>query len=528
MLSLVWKRDTDCTLKLLDTETEHLGTSLRSFAANTCEAFNTQELARETAARNRRTAKNATTPQAAPSVDPSRKRKKYNLRTIKHHLLGYHAKTIRMFGTSDSYSPERGELEHRTPKTWYVRTSGKEFVKQMTGIERREARIRRIRERLYPKGKQPAVVPSIQDPNAHHHIGISQTHPVDIGSFLRDNAGDPATKDFWLKLKANLLPRILDQLKATPDFDASGLPAPEECDADRVIVFKEPRIYQHQILHVNYTSYDVRRLQDIINARSSHNNIMVLSHSDDDTSPRFRYGRLLGTYHVKAIYLGPGLQNHNSHHMEFLWVRWYDQVERASTGWDHRRLDRVQFAPINDDDAFGIVDPATVLRGCHVIPRFALGPKYSDPLQGLSHLASDSTDWIEYYVNRYVDRDMVMRYHFGLGVGHVYSHQSALIHLPTTQVATSSSTNTGRTTGIADVSHLATSGPSGSVTHLGVAEPGVAEVEDSDGDEDLDFGDSDSDFLGSDTSDDSYRLGLDGDVDNAELEELAAEEMYYE
>lgn len=97
---------TDCTLKLLDTETENLGTSLRSFAANTCEAFNTTELARETAARNRRNGKNPTTPQAARSVDPSRKRKKYNLRTIKHHLLGYHAKTIRMFGTSDSYSAE--------------------------------------------------------------------------------------------------------------------------------------------------------------------------------------------------------------------------------------------------------------------------------------------------------------------------------------------------------------------------------------------------------------------------------------
>lgn len=189
-------------------------------------------------------------------------------------------------------------------------------------------------------------------------------------------------------------------MKATPDFDASGLPAPEECDADRVIAFKEPRIYQHQILHVNYTSYDVRRLQDIINARSSHNNIMVLSDSDDDISPRFRYGRLLGTYHVKAIYLGPGLQNHDSHSMEFLWVRWYDQVGQAGTGWDHKRLDRVRFAPINDDDAFGIVDPSIVLRGCHIIPRFALGHKYSDPLQGLSHLANDSTDWIEYYVNR--------------------------------------------------------------------------------------------------------------------------------
>ncbi|KZP03728.1 hypothetical protein FIBSPDRAFT_904798 [Athelia psychrophila] len=482
---------TDCTLKLLDSETEHLGTSLRSFAANTCKAFNTQELAH-------------------------------------------------------SHSTEGGELEHRTPKTWYVRTSDKEFVKQMTGIERCEARIHRIREKLYSKGKKPADVPSIQDPNAHHHIGMSQDNHVDIGSFLRDNAGDPAIKvqlqavcpnycpspddtfaqDFWLKLKANLLPRILDLLKAAPDFDASGLPAHEECDADRVIAFKEPRIYQHQILHVNYTSYNVRRLQDIINARSSHNNIMVLSNSDDDTSPHFRYGRLLGTYHVKAIHLGPGLQNHDSHRMEFLWVWWYDQVGQAGTGWDHRRLDRVRFAPMNDDDTFGIVDPSIVLRGCHIIPWFTLGPKYLDPLQGLSHLANDSMDWTEYYVNRFVDRDMVMCYHFGLGVGHVYSHQSVSIHLPTPQVASSSSEN--RTTGNTDAGsslHLATRA-SGSATKLDVTESVRVESQDS-GNEDSDFEDFKSDISGGSSNESDGGGDLDSDFDNADLEELAAEEMYY-
>lgn len=100
----------------------------------------------------------------------------------------------------------KGELEHRTPKTWYVRTSGKEFVKQMTGIERREARIRRIREKLYSKGKKPADVPSIQDPHAHHHIGTSQNNHVDIGSFLRDNTGDPAIK-VQLQSISKLLPK---------------------------------------------------------------------------------------------------------------------------------------------------------------------------------------------------------------------------------------------------------------------------------------------------------------------------------
>lgn len=34
------------------------------------------------------------------------------------------------------------------------------------------------------------------------------------------------------------------------------------------------------------------------------------------------------------------------------------------------------------------------------------------------------------FVNRFVDRDMLMRYHWGLGVGHVHSH--GLVGVPTT------------------------------------------------------------------------------------------------
>lgn len=185
-------------------------------------------------------------------------------------------------------------------------------------------------------------------------------------------------------------------------YNVSGLPEPEQCDADRVLVFKDNRMYLHRILRINYTSYDVRRLQDVINAHSTHCNIMVLCQpdtSDPLSSSHFRYGRVIGTYHVKVIYTGLGAPNHNSHRMEFLWVRWYDEVGQAGTGWDHRRLNRLRFAPLDDDDAFGIIDPSDVLRGCHIIPRFSLGRTYLDTV-GLSNLANDSSDWREYYVSR--------------------------------------------------------------------------------------------------------------------------------
>lgn len=107
----------------------------------------------------------------------------------------------------------QGELEHRTPKNRFVRTSGKAFVMQMTRIERREARIRRIRAKLFKgmKHGNEALVPPA--PEAHHHIGTSQNSYQHIGSFLRDHSGDPAIKVSTYTHK-NI---------STPDLDFAGL-----------------------------------------------------------------------------------------------------------------------------------------------------------------------------------------------------------------------------------------------------------------------------------------------------------------
>lgn len=34
----------------------------------------------------------------------------------------------------------------------------------------------------------------------------------------------------------------------------------------------------------------------------------------------------------------------------------------------------------------------------------------------------DKDDWRVYHINRFVDRDMMMRFYFGPEVGHVFSH----------------------------------------------------------------------------------------------------------
>jgi hypothetical protein len=84
------------------------------------------------------------------------------------------------------------ELEHRTPKYRYKRTDKKKpFIKQLARIERREARLRRIRAKLSKDNTREAVG---NTPHEHHHIGVSQNQFEHLGTFLRDHSGDPAIK----------------------------------------------------------------------------------------------------------------------------------------------------------------------------------------------------------------------------------------------------------------------------------------------------------------------------------------------
>jgi hypothetical protein len=142
----------DGTLLLLEELTTEFGQLMRQFRDLTCAQFKTVELPRETAARNRRHAKQQssalsavphtsstsaprnigmasdnvtalaphTTTTIPPSVTPSTnhsqgqppgpsprgKKKGLNLFSIKFHFLGDYVRHIRLFGTTDSYSTQ--------------------------------------------------------------------------------------------------------------------------------------------------------------------------------------------------------------------------------------------------------------------------------------------------------------------------------------------------------------------------------------------------------------------------------------
>ena len=186
-------------------------------------------------------------------------------------------------------------------------------------------------------------------------------------------------------------------------FDLLNDPSNDVLRQDRLlqlnhVLFKGNRIYQHRLLCINYTTYDLQRDFDSINPRTDHRDIMLLSNSDANAHP-FSYARVLGIFHANTMYTGPGSRDFQSRRIKFLWVRWFEVLQDHISGWEQHALDMVRFLPMADTDAFGFVDPADVLRGCHIIPSFADGPLHLDGI-ARSRCAGDSDDWKRYYVNR--------------------------------------------------------------------------------------------------------------------------------
>ena len=63
------------------------------------------------------------------------------------------------------------------------------------------------------------------------------------------------------------------------------------------ITFVKNWIYQHKVLRINDTTYDMRREQDSLNP-CTHANVMVLSQEDDPSAHPYWYARIIGIYHT--------------------------------------------------------------------------------------------------------------------------------------------------------------------------------------------------------------------------------------
>ncbi|KAJ3515408.1 hypothetical protein NMY22_g14461 [Coprinellus aureogranulatus] len=385
-----------------------------------------------------------------------RRDRTWNINTPKFHVLGDVAMYIRRFGTSDSYSTQLSERAHRFPKFRYRRTNKKGVPLQLSRIQTRQNRLQKLRKQIeLPPEElpQPFDPISAEPARGWYFIGKSQNQPVHLGNFIRVNEGDLAVKGFLMKMKRHLFPRLITMLlqeaKMKADDYAASIPILQSLsvtftdDDLKNIHFHSDRIYRHAIFKIRYTTYDCRYDHDTFNPSTSRRDFMCLR-ADSDTPPStpnhggaaadkpYSYGRLLGVFHTNVVYSGPGALDFGKRRLDFLWVRWFVQEPRTND-WSVKRQDLLTLAPVASPGSCDFLDPANILRGAHIIPRFSSGPRYGEAdtqRRILSKCAHEKSDWKMYYVNRFVDRDMAMRFHPGLAPGHLRASHRAPTESP--------------------------------------------------------------------------------------------------
>ncbi|KDN35424.1 hypothetical protein RSAG8_11601, partial [Rhizoctonia solani AG-8 WAC10335] len=402
------RQHTTNTLSKLSKATTQLGNKMRALKDGTAD-LEVFETPREFGSRQRRAAAKAQQSNLAKTVQVVRKRCELNLNTPKFHSIGHYAFVIAMFGTTDSYTTQTTELQHRKVKRQWERTNMKDAVPQMVRIGDIGDNLHAIKVRLdqlQSNGPSDRVVQPLHSdrtaiPNsAAYCIGQSDRSEdaFNLPSWVYKNRQDFAVKFFIPLLKEHILSRIPG--------------AHQSSDLHKLSILND-RLYSHATLQINYTSYDVRRQQDTINPRTPCRFIVLPSDSSVSEHP-FLYAKVLGIYHATVRF-----GTRPARRMNFLWVRWLDYDEQVPGGWDVCRLDRVFYGKCRNDDelmnAFGFVAPHHIIRAAHLIPDFESGTTI--PPGPTSFSDNEESDWNYHYVSRFVDRDMFMRY-LGGGIGH--------------------------------------------------------------------------------------------------------------
>ncbi|KIJ40567.1 hypothetical protein M422DRAFT_256540 [Sphaerobolus stellatus SS14] len=418
---------TDSTLESLSQTTKILGKTVRQFVKVTCASIVAQELPKEKAAHSRRYEKSKQKdPNSCERPLPPDKTKKFNISRPKFHFLGNYVPHIKWFGVAPGYCTQQSEKAHQKIKHRYPRVSKANPAMGLTKIDQREINIRHIgklaggRNKTMPSQAWSHCVPCDKDESLppgnlslRFQISTGRKFHFEIGQFLRENDGDPAVKGFFDKLREYLYSHLIPELDRVDDEIILTQ------DQRTSVSIQYNQIYTHQTCRINYTTYDMRRVQDSINPSTSHRDIMLHAR-DDPSSPGYHpywYARVLGIFHCLVRIRGSG----EWQDVHFLWVRWFERADpRVQGSINLRSLDCIGLVTSDDDtDAFGFVNPAHIIRACPLIPAFEHGETDTLlPGHSIGRSPTDPTlDFNHYYINRFVDRDMYMRY-LGGGVGH--------------------------------------------------------------------------------------------------------------
>ena len=320
-----------------------------------------------------------------------------------------------------TFSCQQGELAHKIVKRLYGSTNKRNAEHQIAKRYRRleRARLALDRKRLNSHTKQKATNQQSKQPDGdselRYYISPSKNHPQDIFGTLRNTRGDPAYhvrfpalaimingltdafKKFLPKLQDHLFGRLIGR-----EFDADMHEDFTDSDRNSIRIVGS-KIYSVQTCHIYYTSYDLQRHCDTVNPHT-HPDIMLRSPINEEGAEPYWYARVLGVYHANIWAENsviPGARNVKR--MDFLWVRWFGEEPDHRSGFCRARLPKVGFVESTDEFAFSFVDPANVVRGCHLIPAFDAG-RSADLLPCPRSIArtlnpEDIDDWLNFYVN---------------------------------------------------------------------------------------------------------------------------------
>ncbi|KAG9081233.1 hypothetical protein FRC06_005704 [Ceratobasidium sp. 370] len=295
------------------------------------------------------------------------------------------------------------ELQHRKVKAQWFRTNMRDTISQMTSIGDIGDALNDIQRQL-DKLEKSALGPSNQlndfDRNKSdqsYHIGQSDRaeDAINIPLWVQAYGREPAVK------------HLLARITGDPEFADLGK-----------LSFLNDRMYVHATLRINYTSYDVHRQHDVVNTHLACQFILLPNDTTNNPSNHlFLYAKVLGIYHAKVMFCDCPLKR-----MDFVWVRWLEYDKEEPGGWEAGCLDHVHYGQYRNDtellEAFDFIDPRHIVRACHLIPDFDAG----DVQDSVSLTCDTKEGDYEYHaVNRFIDRDMLMRY-LGGGVGHFNQH----------------------------------------------------------------------------------------------------------
>ena len=447
----------ETTLKVLDNVTVLFARVLCHFKEVTCPCFNMVETDCEYNARcwgaERRMSHLQANTEQLPGAS-SKCHKTFNLLISKLHTLRDYVETIRVFGTTDSYSTQivhfKGVLSlwkgtDVTVTTWQTRAPKHQntvHTYKQTMLywpdgeqgcswkcpgedEQWDCCCNSCIDQWFQKLGQGTAKSATMSPPVNPHVDFlasghwcciawDQSKKVYLPQFLSDpqNAADPAFtastscsvwsysdanqsshKNFYNNLLCHLLAHHLSQVSVSDELEYTSSKLEH-------VKIQYNTIFSHATATIHYMAYDITQDLDLINCNSPQCDVML--RVCDDTHHPFWYVWILGIYYANC-YFGPN-SSIQPDCMEFLFVQWFGWDPDWQGGPGTCRLDQIGWVPEDDPSGtFGFLNLACVIWAYHLIPAFSYG-QTKCLLSPFQEWEFSTGDWTNYYVSRYVNK----------------------------------------------------------------------------------------------------------------------------